>query len=739
MAKCIKRAGIVFFVIVLSLLIAVGVLITAMDNKNENNYFSQSVIADSEDEEFVTDYILSGNVTQMAEIWEQAVLDSIDNQKEIKVSLGNNWILTAANDNRFGEETSFYDGALYVPIAAKIVLDLAGKTIDRGLSSENPIECGNVFVVDGILTITDSTYNNSIVKDIYDYNKENFQSVYDNLRKLEIGKIMGGSVSGANSGGGIFVSETGILNIYGGMICGNFAKGESLKGAGGVYCYGGVVNFYDGVIFNNETIGCRGGGIATNTGTINMTNGYVIANINSVDWCGGISAVGSLVNTTIKYGILNITGGIISHNVASNGAGVAAIIYSKANIENVEIAYNYAQGNSAGVLLYQEFVEAEIKNSVIKNNFTGGTMGNPQGGAVYCEGKLKLSNVTITNNVYNTHTQQVIYGGGVFVRSKGTLEMENVTISDNIIKSAINDGVHSLGGGFGFETGATLKFGSNVKIYNNIAHGVPSDVRLEKGQTLPISVDMANEQGTSHIGIKLADDYGDETFTTGYSVNNSDPRRFFFSNASAEVAVLNNGEIKFEKTIDCLEYDFIYTENGLRKNYSDNQLIHDINDFEIIKANGNKYILGNISHNTSVNTFIENINFERTAIKIYNANNQLIFDKGNSIAGIDSALYDKRFELAVGTGWKIELFNANGVKTEEIYLSVLGDINGDGRLSAADIAYLRELAVEKSTFNSLIAEIQLACLIDNRGLFSLADAEILNVILSGESHINLYY
>ena len=222
-------------------------------------------------------------------------------------------------------------------------------------------------------------------------------------------------------------------------------------------------------------------------------------------------------------------------------------------------------------------------------------------------------------------------------------------------------------------------------------------------------------------------------------MNSSDPRRFFFSNDNAKVAVLNNSEVKFEKTIDCEKYDFVYIENNLRKNYSDNQLIHDINDFEIIKANGNKYILGNISHNTSVNTFIENINFERTAIKIYNANNQLIFDKGNSIAGMDSALYDKRFELAVGTGWKIELFNANGVKTEEIYLSVLGDINGDGRLSAADIAYLRELAVEKSTFNSLIAEIQLSCLIDNRGLFSLADAEILNVILSGESHINLYY
>ena len=101
-------------------------------------------------------------------------------------------------------------------------------------------------------------------------------------------------------------------------------------------------------------------------------------------------------------------------------------------------------------------------------------------------------------------------------------------------------------------------------------------------------------------------------------------------------------------------------------------------------------------------------------------------------------MYDKRFDLAVGTGWKLETYNGN-VKIEEFKLSVLGDINGDGRISASDIVYLRELAQNKALFNSLSVERKLACLIDNRGKFTQADAEIIKAVIEKESNIELYF
>ena len=70
----------------------------------------------------------------------------------------------------------------------------------------------------------------------------------------------------------------------------------------------------------------------------------------------------------------------------------------------------------------------------------------------------------------------------------------------------------------------------------------------------------------------------------------------------------------------------------------------------------------------------------------------------------------------------METYNGN-VKIEEFKLSVLGDINGDGRISASDIVYLRELAR----------------LIDNRGKFTQADAEIIKAVIEKESNIELYF
>ena len=117
----------------------------------------------------------------------------------------------------------------------------------------------------------------------------------------------------------------------------------------------------------------------------------------------------------------------------------------------------------------------------------------------------------------------------------------------------------------------------------------------------------------------------------------------------------------------------------------------------------------------------------------------MIYDKGNSVTGVDSSLYDKKLELAVGTGWRLETYTASGAKIEEFALSVLGDSNGDGRISASDVTYIREIANDTELYNNLNAEIKLASLIINKGKVTSADSEIVLNVINQKLTMDLFF
>ena len=77
--------------------------------------------------------------------------------------------------------------------------------------------------------------------------------------------------------------------------------------------------------------------------------------------------------------------------------------------------------------------------------------------------------------------------------------------------------------------------------------------------------------------------------------------------------------------------------------------------------------------------------------------------------------------------------------TETIYLSVLGDVTGDGRISAVDVTYLRQIANDKDVYDNLSVEKKLASLVLNVGIVTTADAEIIRNIMDNKITIDLFY
>ncbi len=161
-------------------------------------------------------------------------------------------------------------------VAGEMVqLDLAGHTIDRGLSSADADANGYVIKVNtgSTLTIKDTGSN---------------------------GSIIGGKVSG--NGGAI--TNAGTLNIQGGTITGNSATGN-----GGAITNAGTLNIQGGTITGNSSTG--NGGAVFNTGTTTISGGSLTNN--------SASQGGAVYNN----GTLTISAGNISSNTATtNGGGI---------------------------------------------------------------------------------------------------------------------------------------------------------------------------------------------------------------------------------------------------------------------------------------------------------------------------------------------------------------------------------------------------------------------------------
>ena len=791
MAKITRRVGIVFFVAVITILLLVGcaISVNAITNEKYSTMSSKGNINNAiAVQEIVYDFELAGNCTQMAEKWNQAVKKSLDNGGvNVNVRLLANWTAQTDADyvTAFGKtEDGFKNGSILVPQGANIMLDLNGKTINRNLAKAQ--DYGVVFYLNGgSLTIEDHSLDNvqnaNDIFSTYDMFKDSdVNYIYAKIKDLRIGKITGGA--DANTGGGILMQNNSTFTLNNGTILDNI----NAASGGAIYAQDSEVNINGGVLMNNSAKQGYGGGIYSTTSTLNLNGGIILGN-NSTNKGGGIYSVTSTIkmtNTIIhgnnaNYGggicfydgkfdlhsgtirnnysrvdgggiyiaksnlttedvksVINMYGSEIFENTASYGAGVYLTYGAEGVINGGIIKNNKSWGNSTGLMVYNS-ATCVINDITITGNelYKNGSDGNSGGvGCMVGAGaELVFNGGLIENNkVVSNVSALKTYGGGILISGvvsgkSGIVKLNGGTIQNN---SAMDGG----GGIYDATDMGEIHIGGSVKIKNNIANNQNSDIYLIKGKTINIAHTLTKYENPQ-IGIHLADDYGNNVFTTNYTTNNSgNPYEYFFSNNGAKIAFINNEEVMFEDAINSNIYDFVYLDNGVRKSYKDNNLIHTVNDYDMLKSHKmTHYILGNIAPNTSINEFVNNLVYDKTQLEIYNNKNKLIYDKGVAASGITEEMLNQKYELAVGTGWYIK------TNAETIYLSVLGDVTGDGRISAVDVTYLRQVANDKEAYDDLSVEKKLASLVLNVGIVTTADAEIIRNIMDNKITIDLFY
>ena len=214
------------------------------------------------------------------------------------------------------------------------------------------------------------------------------------------------SGSGASGNGG-GIMNLGTLTLTDSTVSDNFAGGNG----GGVYnAEYATATFIGSTVSGNS--GSLGGGMYSGyDSTITLTNCTISGNSGTAG--GGLYIYYSAVAT--------VTGSTVSGNTASNrGGGIdddGTLAISDSTIEN-------NKARSGGGLNVTGYGSATLTDCAVTGN--SGLSANSYGGGVTSQGKLKLSDSTVTGNTASV-------GGGI-VNEYGTATLTDSTISGNTAK-----------------------------------------------------------------------------------------------------------------------------------------------------------------------------------------------------------------------------------------------------------------------------------------------------------------
>ena len=544
--------------------------------------------------------------------------------------------------------------------------------------------------------------------------------------------MYGGSITGNKAqdakgrGGGVYVySGSGTFNMYGGSITGNTANsygggvyvdgggftmsggtiggtktGETntaTYGGGGVYA---KANFEmtGGSITGNETN--RGGGVyVTGKGSFTMSasaDGQNIPSItgnNATENGGGVYVIGS--SSTFE-----MTGGSITGNNAAYGGGVcvskngsfemsgsSCITNNKADSYGGGVNINYASatftmkgGSITGNNAYKSDYISTFGGGVCVGNGTftmtdGSITGNnaAYGGGVYTVNEFKMTGGSITgNNAYKSDYIST-FGGGVCVGSGIFTVSGEVTVTDN-----------TKGG----TKGADGKFTGDTK----------NNVYLSTGKTITIGTDKLSEG--AQLGVTLANNYGDNAFTSGWKTNMSGktPTDYFTSDVDGYEAKLYDTELKLVSTH---VHSWTYTANGDKitatcKNCEDNNGQDFVGGTCTITAADATYDGSIKTAAVSGTGILENVDMSISYSK-YNATSEQFESTNNLPAGAGKYMVSITYG-GVTAGVEYTIGKATREAPEGLTVSPAGSIGGKGKINGTTAGTYNEVkAMEYNT------------------------------------------
>ncbi len=598
-----------------------------------------------------------------------------------------------------------------------------------------------------------------------------------------------------NNGGGIYADSHSNIIINGGLIHKNMANGFG----GGIYCVVGDSSISGGIISYNKALTSigEGGGVFYDTTNVNITGG--IYEYNYSEHCGGGIRIGGICDSVnVSGAYINNN----ESNTYAGGLRIASSLTCEGIVKDCTIINNnagqrFGGGASfevstkigAGLKIYNNTLNGEINNlgviatlKIIENLMKDGK--NTYIGITYIGSGNFASDYTSSGNTMSPdrfffsdkdgyivakNSNEVMLKTGTKPTSKinwswGATANEKTTNSSVTLPYKSGGYNISIGGGsFYKNTTASNKVNGttfaivepgNYAFYADGNYLNPTfNVTIEKtktkiakpvnkqyvfmytnnsqinfmpenfdANTMEIKYNRQTLPGKYTAVVKLKDNYN-TTWTDGS-----------IANLNYDFEIIHSGILPN----DISGYEYIYKDNNVRKSYSSGKYFHKVNDTDITLINGNnRYVMGGISVNTKLSVFLSNLRNDLKLIKVYDNNNVVVFD---GIAS-NGEITDSVGKQIVGTGYKVELFENSTSATafDTVYLSVLGDINGDGRITASDIAYLREIAKDNSILNSIDVEYRLAAMVNNKGGVTNIDSEILHNVISGNIDITTFF
>ena len=602
----------------------------------------------------------------------------------------------------------------------------------------------------------------------------------------------------AAHGGGIYVCasvdfEYGFI-MYGGEICNNYA---SYGGGYAVYNAGTGI-MYDGYIHNNTTIQNSAGVLVYANSTLIMNGGVISENTvtyhNNTNKGGGGLMVGVSSKFIMNGGEIINNKALNESTESVRGAGilVSGSTGSIVTLNKGVISGNSSQNLGGGFYIDESNCSFSIGGGMqIYGNTANGVENNlhlKNGQAVYVTEKLVSENSS-------THIG-VTLGAGTGLFTLGYLSVGNSLnpsrffFSDIAGKAvSLNNGEVQITNGTKPTSVVTWKWGNGANQSTTKSHvtlpytGSNYAIGNNINQIKKSNGDSATEFKIADVGtyaFYVDGTYLNPTFTItieknvvekpeikNYVMFNTgreqqvipewfdEQTMYIFNNKATDIGEYTalvrlkwgktwedgtNGDLNFKFQIiprgiegkENSSYTHIYLENGYRKSYED-KYEHLINDKEVETSQG-KYVLGNISAQTSVKAFINNLRNESNKIKLYDNNNTLVYD-GIASGGVVADNLNNKF---VATGYKVEYYYNNNLY-DTMYLSILGDVVADGVINTLDVTLINRLSRGEIALSELSLEQQLAAMVDNKGKVTSTDGKILLNVIGGNTEVDNYF